>query len=396
LTDRRALAFIFAAVFLDLLGAGLLLPIIPFYVRQFAPDALTVGLLALSFAAAQFLATPALGVVSDRVGRRPVLVLSVLGSGVAYLVFGFAHALWLLFAARIVDGLTGGNISAAQAFIADVTAPHERAKNMGLIGAAFGLGFIFGPALGGLLAHISLQAPAFAAGGLSLMTACFGYFVLPESLPRGKRRREPIRLRELNPAGQVGAALGRPELRPFLLALLAINFTLSGLQTNFAVFTLARFGLGPSENAYVFTMLGVVAALMQGVVMRRLVEKFPERPLAGAGLALMTAGLLLLAGSSALWMVYAAVAVTAIGSGMAAPTLTGIVSRRVSGSEQGAILGANQSLNSLTRIFGPLWAGAVFDRVGWGAPYWTAAVGVAAAGLLVTWGAGPDPVGPPS
>ena len=231
---------------------------------------MTVGLLALSFAAAQFLATPALGLVSDRIGRRPVLILSVLGSGLAYVVFGFAHALWLLFAARIVDGLTGGNISAAQAYIADVTPPSARAKNMGLIGAAFGLGFIFGPALGGLLARISLETPAFAAGGLSLVTAAFGYFVLPESLPPERRRREPLRLAELNPARQVGAALLRPELRPFLFALFALNFALSGLQTNFAVFTLTRFGLGPEQNAVIFSFLGIVAALMQGVVMRRL------------------------------------------------------------------------------------------------------------------------------
>ncbi len=391
---RRALLFIFAAVFLDLLGAGLLLPIIPYYVRQFDKDALTVGLLALSFAAAQFLATPALGLVSDRIGRRPVLIFSVLGSGLAYLVFGMAHALWLLFVARIADGLTGGNISAAQAYIADVTTPHDRAKNMGLIGAAFGLGFIFGPGLGGLLARISLQAPAFAAGGLSLLTAGFGYFVLPESLPPERRRREPIRLRELNPAKQVGAALRRPELRRFLLALFALNFALSGLQTNFPVFTLTRFGLGPEQNALIFTFLGVTAALMQGVAIRRLVKWFRAKPLAVTGLALMTGGLLVLAFSSALWMVYAAVATTAIGSGMATPTLTGAVSRSVSALEQGTILGASQAFTSLTRIFGPLWAGLAFDHAGPGAPYWTSAVVVFAAMVMIATSAGPEAVKP--
>jgi MFS family permease len=391
---RGALLFIFAAVFLDLLGAGLLLPIIPYYVRQFDQDALTVGLLALSFAAAQFLATPALGLVSDRIGRRPVLIFSVLGSGLAYLVFGMAHALWLLFVARIADGFTGGNISTAQAYIADVTTPQERAKNLGLIGAAFGLGFIFGPALGGLLARISLQAPAFAAGGLSLLTAGFGYFVLPESLPADRRRREPIRLRELNPAKQIGAALRRPELRPFLLALFALNFALSGLQTNFPVFTLTRFHLGPEQNAVIFTFLGVIAALMQGVAIRRLVIWFRAKPLEVTGLGLMAAGLLVLAFSSALWMVYAAVAAIAIGSGMATPTLTGTVSRSVSGLEQGMILGTSQSLNSLTRIFGPVWAGLAFDYVGPGAPYWTAAVVVLAAMGVIAKTSAPEAVTP--
>jgi MFS family permease len=379
---RRALAFIFAAVFLDLLGVGLLIPIIPFLVRQFDPAALTVGLLAMSFSAAQFLATPALGLVSDRIGRRPVLVFSVLGSGLAYLVFGFAHALWLLFAARIVDGLSGGNISTAQAYIADVTPPADRAKNLGLIGAAFGMGFIFGPALGGLLSRISLQAPAFAAGGLALVTASFGYFVLPESLPPERRRQAPLRLGELNPAMQVGSALGRAELRPFLIAIFALNFAMSGLQTNFAVFTFARFGLGPEQNAMIFTFLGVVVVFVQGFAVRRLVAWFPDRGLAIVGLAMMSAGFLVLATSTAVWMVYSSVAIMAAGSGLAGPTLTGIVSRRVSGEEQGRVLGATASLISLTRIFGPLWAGAFFDRFGPGAPYWTGAGWLVAASLL--------------
>ncbi len=376
---RRALLFIFAAVFLDLLGAGLLLPIIPYYVRQFDKDALTVGLLALSFAAAQFLATPALGLVSDRIGRRPVLIFSVLGSGLAYLVFGMAHALWLLFVARIADGLTGGNISAAQAYIADVTTPHDRAKNMGLIGAD-------------VLCEKPLALSLEEADRIA--TAAREAKVVVAEAFMYRHHPQTTRLRELNPAKQVGAALRRPELRPFLLALFALNFALSGLQTNFPVFTLTRFGLGPEQNALIFTFLGVTAALMQGVAIRRLVKWFRAKPLAVTGLALMTGGLLVLAFSSALWMVYAAVATTAIGSGMATPTLTGAVSRSVSALEQGTILGASQAFTSLTRIFGPLWAGLAFDHAGPGAPYWTSAVVVFAAMVMIATSAGPEAVKP--
>ena len=233
----RPLTFIFLTVFLDLLGVGILVPVLPFIVAEFRTDALTVGLLSLTFAAAQFLASPVLGAWSDRVGRRTVLLLSVLGTGVGYFIFGAAHTLWLLFLARLIDGFTGGNVSTAQAYIADVSAPADRAKNFGLIGAAFGLGFIIGPALGGILSHWSLRAPAYAAGILSLITVTIGYLVLPESLPPERRTRTPFRLGDLHPLGHLGEAIRRPGVARIFLAFFAMNFAMAGLQSNFAVFT---------------------------------------------------------------------------------------------------------------------------------------------------------------
>jgi len=381
----RPLTFIFLTVFLDLLGVGILVPVIPFIVAEFRSDALTVGLLSLTFAAAQFLASPVLGAWSDRVGRRPVLILSVLGTGAGYFLFGSAHLLWLLFLARLIDGFTGGNVSTAQAYIADVSAPEDRAKNFGLIGAAFGLGFIVGPALGGILSHWSLRAPAYAAGVLSLVTASIGYLVLPESLPVERRTRAPFRLADLHPLNHLGDALRRPGLARIFAAFFAMNFAMAELQSNFAVFTHARFGLGPAGNAILFTMVGVIGVLVQGVVLRRAPTAGHERPIAMAGLLLMTIGFAGTAIVPAVTWLYLSIGVLALGSAAAGPMLTSEVSRSVTGSEQGWVLGSLQSVASLTRIAGPLWAGLVFDHVGPAAPYWSGALwvlaGLAAASL---------------
>jgi len=387
-SNRRALTFIFITVFLDLLGGGLLVPVIPYLVRPYRTDAMTVALLAVSFSAAQFLAGPALGALSDRIGRRPVLVLSVLGSACGYFLFGFATALWMLFAARLLDGVTGGNLSTAQAYIADVTPPSERGRAFGLIGAAFGLGFVFGPAIGGVLSHVSLQAPAFAAGGLSLVTAAFGAFVLPESLPP-ERRRKGIRWRDLDPIRQIGGALSRPGLRGLLVAVFALNFAFSGLQTNFALFTLTRFGLGPSQNAVFFTVIGLLAVVMQGGVVGRVLKRAPERSVAMVGLGIMSCGFLSLALVPRAWMIFACIVLISVGSGLSNPTLTGMISKRVSHDEQGSILGATQSIGGITRIAGPAWAGLVFDAFGTGAPYATGAVWILAALGAVRASGGP-------
>lgn len=381
----RPLTFIFLTVFLDLLGVGILVPVLPFIVAEFRTDALTVGLLSLTFAAAQFLASPVLGAWSDRVGRRRVLLLSVFGTGVGYFIFGAAQTLWLLYLARLIDGFTGGNVSTAQAYIADVSPPQDRAKNFGLIGAAFGLGFIVGPALGGILSHWSLRAPAYAAGVLSLATVALGYLVLPESLPPERRTRTPFRLRDLHPLGHLGEAVRRPGVARIFAAFFAMSFAMAGLQSNFAVFTHARFGLGPKGNALLFTLVGLVGVLVQGVLLRRVSTADRERPIAMGGLALMAVGFAATAFVPGVVWLYPAIVVLALGSSAAGPMLTSEVSRSVGAAEQGWVLGSLQSVASLTRIAGPVWAGLAFDHVGPGAPYWSGALwvvaGLAAASL---------------
>jgi MFS family permease len=376
----KAIAFIFVTVCLDLLCAGIVIPVIPALVGQFNQDALMVGLLAVCFYSAQFIATPALGILSDRYGRRPVLLLCVIGTGIAYFLFGFANALWLLFAARLIDGLTGGNISVALAYISDISSPENRAKNFGLIGAAFGIGFIIGPAVGGLLSLISLQAPAFAAGILSIITTTF-FVVLPESLPL-ERRRKGLALGELNPLRQVGDALRPPILRRLLLSNFAQNFAFSGLQTNFVLFTFVQFGLDPQQNGLIFAYIGFLSGLMQGVITGILVERFSERRLAVVGLGLMMLGYAGLAIAPEVWSIYGAMTLIAVGSGLSTPTLTSVISKQVSQEEQGSILGATQAIDSIALMIGPAWAGLVFDYWGPTSPYWTGTVWLLIAALF--------------
>ncbi|MBM3764700.1 MAG: TCR/Tet family MFS transporter [Acidobacteria bacterium] len=378
--QRRTLTFVFLTVFLDLLGAGILIPILPYLVRQFRTDAFTVGMLSVSFSLAQFAAAPLLGALSDRIGRRPVLLFSILGSAGGYFLFGWAGSLWVMYLARIIDGITGGNISTAMAAIADVSKPEDRAKNFGLIGMAFGFGFIIGPVLGGVLSKISLQAPAYGAAVIALITAAFGFFAFPETLP--VERRNPNSA-DLNPLRPIAAAFARPEMRTLLLALFFLNFAFAGLQTNFSNFTMERFQFTADQNAWVFAFIGVMAAVMQGGVVRRLIPLFGEGKLALWGFGLFAAGFLLLAASWIPWWVYPAVGLIAIGSSFTNPTLNAMVSRRAGPSEQGSILGTTQSVLSLTRVFGPLWAGMVFDHFGSGAPYWTGAAFIALALVLV-------------
>jgi DHA1 family tetracycline resistance protein-like MFS transporter len=374
---KRALSFIVLSAFLDLLGATVLVPVIPYLVRQYSPDALSVGLLALTFSIFQFIAGPALGRLSDRYGRRPILLLSVLGSGVGYLVFGFATALWMLFVGRAIDGITGGNISVAQAYIADVSAPEDRAKNFGLIGAAFGLGFIIGPALGGMLSHVSLQAPAFLAAGLTLVTAAFGYFVLPESLPRERRTSGALTWGDVNPIAQVGRVFASPRLRGPLGAMFLMTVAMSSLQTNFAVFTTDVFGYGPADNARVFVFIGVVSVIVQGGLLRTALKYAREHSVMLAGLGIATLGYAGIALVRAPWHLYPVLGLVGLGSALAGATLSSFITTLVDPTEVGVATGLTQSAGALGRVIGPVVAGAVFDAVAPSAPYVIGAVCVA-------------------
>ncbi len=379
-----ALAFILVTVFIDMLGLGLLIPVIPFVVRQFTTSAFAVGALSMSFALFQFFAAPVLGRLSDRYGRRPLLLFSLLGSAAGYVVFGLARSLPWLFAARIVDGISGGNVSIAQAYIADVTDPAHRSRNFGLLGAAFGLGFIIGPALGGVLSHFwGLSAPAFFAAGLALLNTTLGYFVLPETRPVSVRPTGPFSLAGFNPMAGVLRALTHEHLGSVFLAMFVYNIAFTGWQSNISLFTLTRFHWGPQQNAVLFTVVGIATAIVQGGIVRRLAKAYPDQTNATAGLALQTVAYLVVAFAHTVVPLYIGSVLTSVGVGVAMPMLQAIVSTSVSDQEQGLMLGTTQSVSALTRVIGPLLAGLLFDAFGPNAPYWSGAVLAAVGTALI-------------
>ena len=357
-----------------------MVPLLPFYTRQHAAGAALVGVLGSLYAAMQFVGGPFLGGLSDRVGRRPVLILCLLGASFAYLLLGLAETLVLLFAAVVLAGAASGTLATAQAYIADSNPPEHRARGLGLIGAAFGLGLMAGPALGGLLSLYSLQTPAFAASALALANATFGLLKLPESLPPKLRMPTPILL--LNPVSQLRGILGMAGIRGLLLTVFLLNLSFAGLLVNFPLFSNARFGWGATANAFFFAFVGVCAVLTQGVLIGRLQPRLGEERLLLVGLSLMALDLGLVALVPFGPLLYPVVGVLALGAGLAIPSLMALISRRISGREQGMLMGGMQAILSLTLILGPVISGLAFDYLGVPAPYWIGAL-LAALALAV-------------
>ncbi|GAB4120899.1 MAG: tetracycline resistance MFS efflux pump [Roseiflexaceae bacterium] len=397
--QRSPIIFIFLTVFIDLLGVGIVLPLLPYYVKIVEQStnlwlvdnrALIVGALTSSFALMQFLFAPVFGALSDRYGRRPLLLFSMVGTAISYVMFAFADrligfgieaVLAMLFASRIVAGITGASISTAQAYIADITTPETRAQGLGMIGAAFGLGFMFGPAIGGLLSTISLEAPALVAAALSMFNFVFGLTMLQESLPLD--RRTAFSVSRLNPLARLQGVLGNSNIRQLVYGTILFNFAFAGLQSNFAVYSDDRFGFTATDNAFVFAFIGLVAVITQGWLIRKVMPRFGEARLALVGLALMSASFLMVALAPAGWFLYVATSLLAFGSGLSSPSITSMISRRVSPQEQGVTLGGVQALTSLTMVIGPLFAGYVFAAVGPAAPYEIGAALIVAALVVV-------------
>lgn len=379
--DRRKnspLAFLFVTVFVDMIGYGIVVPLLPFYAREIVPGAVLVGALGSLYAAAQFFGGPYLGGLSDRVGRRPVLIVCLLGASGAYLLLGMASSLSVLVVAVTLAGLAAGTQATAQAYIADITKPEDRAGKLGMIGAAFGLGLMAGPALGGILSLAAPAAPAFAASVLALGNAAFGYLVLPESLPKNLRSAAVSKPGTLSRLRDV---LLIPGIRPLLFTVFLLNLSFAGLLTNFPLFSNARFGWDAAGNAFFFAFVGFCAVLTQGALIGRLQPRFGEARLLKGGLTLMALCLALVAIIPHGALLYPAVGLLAAGVGLSIPAVSALISRRAGTLEQGTIMGGTQAVISLTLILGPVMSGLAFDGIGVGAPYWIGSL-IAALALL--------------
>jgi MFS transporter, DHA1 family, tetracycline resistance protein len=376
---------LFLIVFVDLVGFGLVIPLLPFYALRFTTSPREVTLLLAVYSLMQLFTAPLWGRLSDRVGRRPVLAISMAASVLAYFWIGSATALWMLFAARGLAGACAGNIAAAQAYIADITRPEERAKGMGLIGAAFGLGFIIGPALGGLLAGndpatADVETPAWVAAGLSFLALAGVVLFLPESLPAERRVRPDARRHRFVAILDV---LHRPVLSRLILIFFLVILAFAGMESTFALWAIEQFGWGPRQVGYVFAYVGMLSAILQGGLIGRLTRLFGEERLLLCGLALIAVGLLVMPAARNPVVLAVAVSPLAIGMGLVQPSLNSLISRRAGPEEQGEVLGVSQSVGSLSRVLGPAAAGLFFGGFGrnaaffWGAALVTAALWVA-------------------
>lgn len=387
----------------DRLGETLIFPLLPFLLASFTSDGRVLGLLTGSYAIAQFGFTPLIGALSDRFGRKPVIAVCVAGSVLGLSLFAFTVStdwqaipwaagtglpLALLFAARLIDGVSGGTAATAGAVLADISPPERRAKAFGLIGVAFGLGFILGPALGGLLGRINVNLPLLVAVAVAALNLVLVLTVLPETHPVEARIALP-RKRELQPFTQLARVFRNPQVRRLCAAFFLFFLAFNGFTAVLVLYFKQAFGWGPGLAGAAFLVVGVVATVVQGGLIGPLVQRFGEWRLSLAGLGFVIAGCLLIAlarASNASAMVFTAVALLALGTGLVTPCLRSLVSRRLDDAGQGAALGSLQGLQSLGSFIGPPLAGLAYETLGRRSPFWLGMLLLAGVITLVAGG----------
>jgi len=381
---------LFLIVLVDLIGFGLYIPLLPFYAEHFNATPFMVGLTMATFSLAQFISAPFWGLLSDRHGRRPILMIGMAGSVISYLWLGFADTLWVIFLARGLNGLMAGNIAAAFAYMADVTTRENRAKGMGLIGAAFGLGFIAGPAIGGILAgsdpaNADFQTPAFVAAALSGVAFLMTIVLLKESLSADAKQRLASQPRAKR-FTQLRESLAHPIMGRLLILIFLSTFVFAGLESTFAMWSRRSFGWGPEQNGYLFALVGVTSALIQGGLVGRLAKRFGERSLVLQGAIALAIGVFLIPFAQNLPLLLIAMMVAGYGFSIITPSLNALVSLHASEDEQGGALGVTRSASTLARVAGPAWAGMMFSVLGRDWPYFGGAL-VMILVIVLAWSA---------
>lgn len=355
--NKAAIGFIFITLLIDVTGLGLIIPVIPGLIEELLGNQASIGtvsryggLLTLSYALVQFCFAPVLGNLSDKYGRRPVLLFSLLGFGIDYLFLSFAPNIIWLFVGRIIAGITGASFTTASAYIADISTNENRAQNFGMIGAAFGLGFILGPMVGGLLGELGTRVPFFVAAGLSLLNCAYGYFVLPESLPKENRR--PFQWSRANPVGSLMQLRKYPAVSGLVVSLVLVYIAAHSVQSNWSFFNIERFAWTPKMIGISLGIVGLLVGAVQGGLVRVVTPKLGNEKSVYLGLTLYALGLFLFAFATQSWMMFVFLIPYCLG-GIAGPALQAIISGHVPPNEQGELQGALTSLMSATSIIGP-------------------------------------------
>jgi MFS transporter, DHA1 family, tetracycline resistance protein len=352
---KKPLAVLFLTVFVDLLGFGIHIPVLPTYAQDMGASGTMVGLLSSIYSVTQMLFAPLWGRLSDRVGRRPVIVATALGSSAAYVVFGLAESLPMLFVARGLAGICAANIATAQAYVADVTSKEDRARGMGMIGAALGLGFTVGPALGGLAAHFGgVHMPFFVAAALALANAVWAFFALPEPPNHAPRVQRGF--------ATIVEGLKMPAVGFYVLMMLLVTTAFANIENAFVLFNHARLGFGERDNGLVFTFIGVILVVMQMGAVRPLSRRYGPERLVAAGTLIAALGSLAILPAYVWWQLLPGTAIVAIGTALYSPSLSASISLAAPSDRQGEMLGLYQSAGALGRVIGPALAGLAFDR----------------------------------
>jgi len=366
---QAALGFIFVTILIDVIGFGIIIPVLPKLIQHLihgslSKAALYAGGLAFAYAAMQFLFSPVIGNLSDKFGRRPVLLSSLLGFGIDYLFLAFAPTIGWLFVGRVIAGITGASFTTANAYIADISTPEKRAANFGLVGVAFGVGFIIGPVIGGILGNINTQYPFLAAAALALLNAAYGYFILPESLSVEHRR--PFSWLRANPIGSLVQLNKYKRVFGLAISLFLVYFAVQSVQSVWTFYTIQKFQWSNAMVGYSLGFVGLMVALVQGGLIRIVIPKLGQERSIWIGLLLYSIGLFLFAFATKGWMMFAILVPYCLG-GIAGPALQGYMSNSVPANEQGELQGGLTSLISLSSIFGPLlmaWAFSFFTSKG--------------------------------
>jgi MFS transporter, DHA1 family, tetracycline resistance protein len=371
---RLKLVLIFLILMMDVIGLMILSPVAPFLVKQYSDAALAVTMVTIVFAAAQFFSAPLMGKLGDRFGRRPVLLLCLLGQALGYIIFGFGGSLWVLYLGRVIGGITAGSISTASAYIADISLPQERAKNFSLVGIAWSLGLIIGPAAGAAMGQISLSAPAFISAGVLVIGALVSFFLLPESLPKEHRNPASLRVSDFNPVHAILEMGRKPGLGWLLVAFALFSLGFNGVQSTASIFYIDKFGADPAQVGTIITAAGIAIGFVQFLLVQPIVRRFGERRVLMRAMLGQSLSYLALFLAPVLWMIIPLNMVAASFGSFVFPTFTTLTVNHVEHREVGLLLGVTTSIGSLMNIFGPLYGGVVYDIVMPGAPFWIAGI----------------------